>query len=65
MKKSIEENYSPNVELSAEVPDDKFDKHMKEARKKSLQASRVIFENQSETAGNRSERYANIKPSIY
>ena len=30
-----------------------------------LQARRVIFENQSETAGNRSERYANIKSSIY
>lgn len=64
MKESIE-NYSPKVKLSEKVPDDKFDKHMKEARKKSLQARRVIFENQSETAGNRSERYANIKSSIY
>lgn len=64
MKESVE-NYSPKVKLSEEVPDDKFDKHMKEARKKTLQARRTIFENQSETSGNRSERYANIKSSIY
>ena len=64
MEKEIE-NYNPEVELLKPIPEDKFDKHMQAARKNHIQARREVFENQYETNGNRSERYAKIKSSIY
>jgi hypothetical protein len=58
-------NFIPEVELGEQIPDDKFDKHMQNARKSTIKARQKIFTTQNEGSANRKVRYTNIKPSVY
>ena len=60
--------FQQHVELSRKtkgVPPDKFDKHMKKARKDDLTARKSIFQRQSEDSIETQEKRRHIEPSLY
>ena len=47
------------------VPDDKFDRHMKRARRQDIESRKQIFSLQSADCVSRIEARTSIKPSTY
>ena len=60
--------YAENLKQSRNkrlVPADKFDRHMKRARRIDIESRRACFCRQNESGMERHESIANIKPSYY
>lgn len=55
----------PQVALTDPVEPDKFDRHMRKARKSDIIARRRIFANQSQAEGKRDTLRDKIHPSVY
>lgn len=61
-------NYKENIKQSRNkrlVPEDKFDRHMKRARRTDVESRKSAFCRLNESGNERRERVANIKPSFY
>lgn len=56
---------APDVELTEPVEADKFDRHMRKARKSDMNARRRIFINQGNADSDRETRRSNIQSSVY
>ena len=60
--------YQDNIQQSRNkrlVPKDKFDRHMKRARRTDGESRKSAFCRLNESGNERRERIANIKPSYY
>ncbi len=55
----------PQVELTDPVPPDKFDRHMRKARRDDISSRRRTFVRQSEADADRDNRRKDISPSVY
>lgn len=61
----MEEEIMNEIVEGTEIPSDKFDRHMRKARKDDINARRRMLQHQAEKDAEKDEQKRNIKPSVY